>query len=82
MAHTPRLNRRFTGYDLEYACPEGGDFDWWRLFLGAEGTLGPISRIRVKLRRIEAEKRLVVAACDSFRQALAAARRRSEAIAE
>lgn len=73
IAHTPRLNRRFTGYDLERACPEGGGFEWWRLFLGAEGTLGPISRIRVKLRRIEAEKRLIVAAFDSFRHALAAA---------
>lgn len=73
VAHTPRLNRRFTGYDLERACPEGGGFEWWRLFLGAEGTLGPISRIRVKLRRIEAEKRLIVAGFDSFRHALAAA---------
>lgn len=56
VAHTRRLNRRFTGYDLERACPEGGGFEWWRLFLGAEGTLGPITRIRVKLCRIEAEK--------------------------
>ncbi|MEE2859650.1 MAG: FAD-binding and (Fe-S)-binding domain-containing protein [Pseudomonadota bacterium] len=70
---TPRLNRRFTGYDLDRACPEGGDFEWWRLFLGAEGTLGLIGRIRVKLRRIEKEKRLVVAAFASFREALAAA---------
>lgn len=35
--NTPRLNRRFTGYDLERACPTGGGFKWWRLFLGAEG---------------------------------------------
>ncbi|TJZ90164.1 FAD-binding oxidoreductase [Paracoccus gahaiensis] len=73
IAATPKLNRRFTGYDLERACPEGGGFEWWRLFLGAEGTLGPISRIRVKLRRIEPEKRLIVAGFDSFRNALAAA---------
>lgn len=73
VANTPRLNRRFTGYDLERACPEGGGFEWWRLFLGAEGTLGPITRIRLKLRRIEAEKRLIVAGFDSFRHALAAA---------
>ncbi len=71
--HTPRLNRRFTGYDLERACPEAGVFEWWRLFPGAEGTLGLISRIRVKLRRIEPEKRLIVAGFDSFRDALAAA---------
>ena len=73
VARTPRLNRRFTGYDLERACPEQGGFDWWRLFPGAEGTLGPISRIRVRLRRIEAEKRLIIAGFHSFREALAAA---------
>lgn len=73
IAATPRLNRRFTGYDLERACPEAGGFEWWRLFLGAEGTLGPITRIRVKLRRIEPEKRLIVAGFDRFRNALAAA---------
>ncbi|WP_234730930.1 FAD-binding and (Fe-S)-binding domain-containing protein [Acidocella facilis] len=73
IAHTPRLNRRFTGYDLERACPEAGGFEWWRLFLGAEGTLGLISRIRVKLRRIEPEKRLLVVGFGRFRQALAAA---------
>jgi FAD/FMN-containing dehydrogenase/Fe-S oxidoreductase len=73
VANTPRLNRRFTGYDLERACRPDGAFDWWRLFLGAEGTLGPITRIRVGLRRIEAEKRLLVVGFDSFRNALAAA---------
>lgn len=73
IANTPRLNRRFTGYDLERACPPGGGFEWWRLFLGAEGTLGPVTRIRVKLRRIEAEKRLLVVGFDSFRNALASA---------
>ena len=70
---TPRLNRRFTGYDLERACPEDGGFDWWRLFPGSEGTLGLISRIRVKLTRIEPEKRLIVAAFTSLRAALASA---------
>lgn len=73
VANTPRLNRRFTGYDLERACPPSGGFEWWRLFLGSEGTLGLISRVRVKLRRIEREKRLVVAGFDSFRAALSAA---------
>ncbi len=73
IAHTPRLNRRFTGYDLERACPVEGGFEWWRLFPGAEGTLGPLTRIRLKLRRIEAEKRLLVVAFDTFRDALAAA---------
>lgn len=71
--NTPRLSRRFTGYDLERACPDGGAFEWWRLFLGAEGTLGLVSRIRIRLRRIEPEKRLIVAGFASFREALAAA---------
>nr|WP_242224457.1 FAD-binding and (Fe-S)-binding domain-containing protein [Shinella zoogloeoides] len=73
VANTPKLNRRFTGYDLERACPPEGGFEWWRLFPGSEGTLGPITRIRVKLLPIEPEKRLIVVGFDSFRQALAAA---------
>lgn len=73
IAATPRINRRFTGYDLERACPESGGFDWWRLFPGSEGTLGLISAIRVKLRRIEPEKRLIVAGFDGIRAALASA---------
>ncbi|MBN9886926.1 FAD-binding and (Fe-S)-binding domain-containing protein [Salipiger abyssi] len=73
VVHTPRLNRRFTGYDLERACPDDGGFDWWRLFPGSEGTLGPITRIRVKLRPLPTEKRLVVAGFASFRDSLAAA---------
>lgn len=73
VAATPKLNRRFTGYDLERACPEDGDFEWWRLFLGAEGTLGPVTRVRVHLHSIETEKRLVVVGFGSFSQALASA---------
>lgn len=73
IANTPRLNRRFTGYDLERACPDKGGFEWWRLFLGAEGTLGLISRIRVKLRRLEPEKRLIIVGFEQFRAALMAA---------
>ena len=72
IAATPKLGRRFTGYDLERAAPENGGFEWWRLFPGSEGTLGPITRIRVKLRRLPREKRLVVAAFASFRESLAA----------
>ena len=53
IARTPHLNRRFTGYDIERACPPDGTLQWWRLLLGAEGTLGLVTRIRVKLRRIE-----------------------------
>ena len=69
---TPNLQRRFTGYDLERACPETGGFEWWRLWPGSEGTLGLIARIRVKLRRMDAEKRLIVAGFDGFPAALSA----------
>lgn len=72
VAATPNLNRRFTGYDLDRACPEEGSFDWWRLFPGSEGTLGPITRIRVKLQPLAKEKRLVVAAFATFRDSLGA----------
>jgi len=73
IANTPRLNRRFTGYDLERAIPEAGSFEWWRLFPGSEGTLGPITRLRLRVLPLPREKRLVVAGFASFRDALAAA---------
>ncbi|QIE45989.1 FAD-binding oxidoreductase [Pseudohalocynthiibacter aestuariivivens] len=71
--NTPKLNRRFTGYDLERACPENGGFEWWRLLPGSEGTLGPITRIRIKLRRLPAAKRLVLAGFSDLRSSLAVA---------
>src|SRR5690606_21299533 len=72
IANTPRISRRFTGYDLERARPNTDRLDWWRLFLGAEGTLGLVTRIRVRLVPLPRHERLVVVAFDSFRQALAA----------
>lgn len=70
--NTPKINRRFTGYDLERSCSKSGEFEWWRLLLGAEGTLGLISQVRVKLRRIEAQKRLIVVRFQEFQDALMA----------
>ncbi|MCT8973537.1 FAD-binding and (Fe-S)-binding domain-containing protein [Microbaculum marinisediminis] len=72
ITHTPRINRRFTGYDLERARPDGDTLEWWRLFLGAEGTLGMVTRIRVRLVPAPKHKRLVVVAFGSFRHALLA----------
>src|SRR5690606_16214549 len=72
IANTPRISRRFTGYDLERARPDGDTLEWWRLFLGAEGTLGLVTRIRVKLVPLPVHERLVVVAFDSFKQALVA----------
>lgn len=72
IANTPRISRRFTGYDLERTRPDGDTLEWWRLFLGAEGTLGLVTRIRVKLVPLPVHERLVVVAFDSFKQALVA----------
>ncbi|MFI5408699.1 FAD-binding and (Fe-S)-binding domain-containing protein [Kaistia sp. UC242_56] len=70
--NTPRISRRFTGYDLERARPAADRLEWWRLLLGAEGTLGLVTKIRLKLTPKPAQKRLVVVAFDSFAAALAA----------
>jgi FAD/FMN-containing dehydrogenase/Fe-S oxidoreductase len=72
IAHTPRISRRFTGYDLERARPAADRLEWWRLLLGAEGTLGLVTRIRLKLTPRPRHKRLVVVAFSRFADALAA----------
>lgn len=70
LGQVPALSRRFTGYDLEKAAVPGAALEWWRLPIGAEGTLGLITRVRVKLRRRPKVKRLIVLAFDSFHAAL------------
>ncbi|WEK51485.1 MAG: FAD-binding and (Fe-S)-binding domain-containing protein [Candidatus Kaistia colombiensis] len=72
MENTPRISRRFTGYDLERARPAADRLEWWRLLLGAEGTLGLVTKIRLKLVPLPKHKRLVVVAFDNFADALAA----------
>jgi len=72
IAHTPRISRRFTGYDLERARPAADRLEWWRLLLGAEGTLGLVTRIRLRLTPRPRHKRLVVVAFSRFADALAA----------
>lgn len=66
----PALSRRFTGYDLERATPADGSLEWWRLPIGAEGTLGLVTRIRVRLLPKPKVKRLVVIGFDTFAAAL------------
>ncbi|OQP83988.1 FAD-binding oxidoreductase [Rhizobium rhizosphaerae] len=70
LARVPDLSRRFTGYDLGRALEDPDRFDWWRLAIGAEGTLGLVTRIRVKLHRKPRLKRLVVIGFESFEAAL------------
>jgi len=71
LSHAPKLSRRFTGYDLERAVGETG-FEWWRLFLGAESTLGLVTRARLRLLPRPTTQRLVVLAYERFADALAA----------
>ena len=66
----PALSRRFTGYDLERAKPPGGDLLWWRLPIGAEGTLGLVTRVRLRLLPKPKFKRLVVIGFETFAAAL------------
>ncbi|MDQ0560151.1 FAD/FMN-containing dehydrogenase/Fe-S oxidoreductase [Rhizobium mesoamericanum] len=66
----PTLSRRFTGYDLERAKPPEGDLEWWRLPIGAEGTLGLVTRVRLRLLRKPKLKRLIVIGFETFAAAL------------
>lgn len=69
--NTPRISRRFTGYDLERARPSGDALEWWRLLPGAEGTLGLVTKIRLRLVPVPKHERLIVLAYGSFKEALA-----------
>ncbi|MFO0749077.1 MAG: FAD-binding oxidoreductase [Myxococcota bacterium] len=68
------LRRFITGYDLPHAWdPATGVVDIGRLVCGAEGTLGIVTRARLKLTRIPAARRLVALEFPSFDAALASA---------
>jgi FAD/FMN-containing dehydrogenase/Fe-S oxidoreductase len=73
LARVPALSRRFTGYDLERARPSADRLEWWRLAIGAEGTLGIVTRVRLKLTPKPRRTTLAVLAFASFDAALAAA---------
>jgi FAD/FMN-containing dehydrogenase/Fe-S oxidoreductase len=68
----PRLSRRFTGYDVERARPSHDRIEWWRLPIGAEGTLGLVTRVRLKLLRKPSRHRLLLLAFDRFSDVLSA----------
>ncbi|MTH62019.1 FAD-binding protein [Paracoccus litorisediminis] len=70
LSRVPALSRRFSGYDLERARRGPDGFEWWRLFIGAEGTLGLVTRIRLRLLPRPPHRRLLVAAFDGFAAAL------------
>ncbi|MBB4051276.1 FAD/FMN-containing dehydrogenase/Fe-S oxidoreductase [Devosia subaequoris] len=70
LANVPRLSRRFSGLDLERARPDRERLEWWRLPIGAEGTLGLITRLRLKLVKKPSQSRLCVLAFDNFSDAL------------
>lgn len=69
----PKLKRHFVGYDAINACQESC-FDPVRLFTGAEGTLGLVTKAKIKLKSIPKYKRLVLIGYDSFLAALESAR--------
>lgn len=70
LARVPALSRRFTGYDLERARPNGDELQWWRLIFGAEGTLGVVTRVRLRLVPRPSHRLLAVLAFDNFTSAL------------
>lgn len=70
-ARLPDLPRRFTGYDLLRA--ENATRDWWRLLIGAEGTLGLVTKVRLKLIPRPKHRRLMIVAFSNFSHALNAA---------
>ncbi|WP_246670618.1 FAD-binding and (Fe-S)-binding domain-containing protein [Agrobacterium sp. ICMP 6402] len=73
LERVPALSRRFTGYDLERARPNRQTLEWWRLLIGAEGTLGLVTKARLKLVPRLQENRLMVIGYSRFEEALAAA---------
>lgn len=72
IAKVPRLSRRFTGYDFERAIRPDGSLDWRWLVVGAEGTLGLVTRIRLRLKSRPAATGLAVIAFATVEQALEA----------
>ena len=70
LARIPRLSRRFSGLDLERARPDCDTLEWWRLIIGAEGTLGLVTRLRLRLVPRPATSLLCVIAFDSFARVL------------
>lgn len=70
----PKLRRFVTGYDLVHAYePTSGALDLGRLVCGAEGTLGVVTRARLRLTPIPGARRLIALEFPSFEAALASA---------
>lgn len=68
----PKLPRRFSGYDLYGTLPEHGMLHLHRLIVGAESTLGLVTRARLKLTPRPAFTQLVLVAFSSLDAALRA----------
>ncbi|MBS3786534.1 MAG: 4Fe-4S dicluster domain-containing protein, partial [Gammaproteobacteria bacterium] len=66
----PDLHRSLTGYNLRDALLPDGGIDLTRLVAGAEGTLGIVSRIRLRLKPLPSQKAVVVVRYADFDQAL------------
>lgn len=66
----PDLHRSLTGYNLRDALLPDGGVDLTRLVAGAEGTLGIISQVRLRLKPLPSQKAVVVVRYADFDQAL------------
>lgn len=66
----PDLHRSLTGYNLRDALLPDGGVDLTRLVAGAEGTLGIVSEVRLRLKPLPRQKAVVVVRYADFDQAL------------
>ncbi|MFB4203933.1 FAD-binding and (Fe-S)-binding domain-containing protein [Arhodomonas sp. KWT2] len=75
----PAMSRSLTGYNLRDAFPEDGTVDPARLIAGAEGTLGLVTELSLRVIPAPRHQALVVVRYHDFDDALADAHRLLEA---
>ena len=70
----PKLSRFMTGYNLKmFFHKEKQTLDLTRLVSGSEGTLGIVSKARLKLTKIPTERQLILFSYSTFQDALGSA---------
>jgi FAD/FMN-containing dehydrogenase/Fe-S oxidoreductase len=67
-ARVPRVQRRVAGYNLDLAS--SGAFNMAHMLVGSEGTLGYLSRIKLKLAAVPRHKTLGIVHFPTFYQAM------------
>ncbi|MDZ7809936.1 MAG: FAD-binding oxidoreductase [Arhodomonas sp.] len=71
----PAMSRSLTGYNLRDAFPDSGEVDLGRLVAGAEGTLGLVTELVLRIVPLPRHQSLVVVRYPDFDDALADAQR-------